>query len=66
MSAHVCETHEEWLQSTHYICPCGHAEWAHHGLDRHHKGHCAHCNCTQYRGELRPLTDHERRKAAAE
>jgi hypothetical protein len=41
------------------MCPCGHVEWAHYG-DRTSKGRCAHCNCTQYRGETRPLTDYEK------
>lgn len=55
---HKCMTHMEWLMSTHYMCPCGHVEWAHYG-DRLRKGRCMHCNCTQYNGETRPLTDFE-------
>jgi hypothetical protein len=55
---HECKSHSEWLQNTHYMCPCGHVEWAHHG-ERYHKGRCSHCNCPEYRGEVRPLTEHE-------
>lgn len=58
---HECKSHEEWLNNTHYMCPCGHVEWAHYG-DRLSKGRCLHCNCTQYRGETRPLTDYEKSK----
>lgn len=59
---HECKTHEEWLNNNHYFCSCGHVEWAHYGGDRHNKGRCAHCNCTQYNGEVRPLTDYEKKK----
>jgi hypothetical protein len=61
---HECSSHEEWLNNTHYMCPCGHVEWAHYG-DRTSKQGCSHCNCTQYRGETRPLTDYEKAKWTA-
>lgn len=61
---HECATHAEWLENTHYMCPCGHVEWAHYGLNRESKGRCAHCNCTRYNGEIRPLTDNELKKLA--
>jgi len=51
---HKCKSHEEWLANVHYMCSCGHVQWAHHP-----NGRCAHCNCTQYNGEPRPLTQHE-------
>ena len=60
--SHECKTHEEWLLSTHYMCPCGHVEWAHYGA-RTDKGRCGHCNCTRYAGETRPLTEHEKIEA---
>jgi hypothetical protein len=60
MNEHKCENHIEWLMNTHYMCSCGHVEWAHYG-DRLNKGRCAHCNCTRYNGETRPLTEHELR-----
>lgn len=63
---HKCESHQEWLSSNHYMCSCGHVEWAHYGLDRQFKGGCAHCNCRQYNGEERPLTDYERAKQEKE
>lgn len=53
---HQCKTHEEWLLNTHYYCPCGHVEWAHYK-----NGICAHCNCTSYKGEDRPLTEFEKK-----
>ena len=56
---HECKTHEEWLVNVHYMCSCGHVEWAHHGHDRFNKGPCSHCNCANYRGEVRPLTEYE-------
>lgn len=56
---HECKSHEEWLMSNHYMCSCGHVEWAHYGANRSNKGHCMHCNCTQYKGEIRPLTEYE-------
>jgi hypothetical protein len=55
---HECKSHNEWLMSAHYMCLCGHVEWAHYG-ERLAKTGCAHCNCYQYRGEIRPLTDYE-------
>jgi hypothetical protein len=58
---HECKSHQEWLMNVHYMCSCGHVEWAHYG-DRLNKGRCAHCNCTQYNGETRPLTDFEKEK----
>jgi len=44
----------EWLENVHYMCSCGHVEWAHYS-----NGRCAHCNCTSYKGEERPLTEYE-------
>lgn len=58
---HECNSHEEWLVNVHYMCSCGHVEWAHYGV-RLSKGRCAHCNCTRYNGETRPLTDYEKEK----
>jgi hypothetical protein len=55
---HQCQSHTEWLLSVHYMCSCGHAEWVHHGT-RLAKAGCMHCDCKQYNGETRPLTDHE-------
>lgn len=63
---HKCETYSEWLISKHHYCSCGHVEWAHHGLDRFNKTSCAHCNCKQYNGEVRPLTSYEIMKANKE
>jgi hypothetical protein len=57
---HKCETHIEWLNSVHYMCSCGHVEWAHHGFREWPNRRCAHCNCTQYNGEERPLTEYEK------
>jgi hypothetical protein len=51
---HKCNSHQEWLANCHYFCSCGHVEWAHH-----RNGRCAHCNCTNYNGEERPLTEYE-------
>ena len=56
---HECSSYTEWLLSVHYMCSCGHVEWAHHGNDRFNKGQCAHCRCTRYNGETRPLTTFE-------
>jgi hypothetical protein len=55
---HECKNHNDWLIDTHYMCSCGHVEWAHYGT-RLNKGQCAHCNCKRYNGEIRPLTDYE-------
>lgn len=55
---HECKSHEEWLNSNHYMCSCGHVEWAHYG-NRIYKTSCAHCNCQRYDGEVRPLTEYE-------
>jgi hypothetical protein len=52
---HQCESHQEWLENVHYMCSCGHVEWAHYS-----NGRCAHCNCTSYKGEPRPLTEYEK------
>lgn len=59
MNNNCCTTHEQWLNKVHYMCSCGHVEWAHYGVDRHNKERCAHCNCTRYNGETRPLTEYE-------
>lgn len=55
---HQCSTFQEWIRDHHYMCPCGHVEWAHYG-ERLAKTECAHCNCRRYRGETRPLTEFE-------